>query len=84
MLRDENNVITYEDHILLHSPGFDDHMATLDSVLHNLTSAGFTINSSKCHLCKLEIKFVGYIICDRTLRPDPRRIEAILSYPPPK
>ena len=74
----------YEDHIVLYSLGFDDHLATLESVLHKLNSARFTINASKCHLCKPEIKFLGYVICDRTLRLDPRRIEATLSYPPPK
>jgi hypothetical protein len=84
VLGDEKNVITYVDDIVLHSSGFDDHLATLESVLCKLTSAGFTINASKCHFCRPEIKFLGYIICDRTLRPDPRRIQAILSYPPPK
>ena len=84
LLRDETNMITYEDHIVLHSLAFDDQLATLDSVIHKPTSAGFTINASKCHLCKPEIKFLGYIICDRTLGLVPRRIEAILSYPPPK
>jgi len=83
VLRDKKNVITYVDDIVIHSPGFDDHLATLDSVLHK-RFAGFTINASKCHFCRPEIKFLGYIICDRTLRPDPRRIEAIHSYPPPK
>jgi hypothetical protein len=84
VLSDEKNVITYVDDIVLHSPGFDDHLATVDSVLHKLTSAGFSINASKCYFCRPEIKFLVYIFCDRTLRPDPRRIEAILSYPPPK
>jgi hypothetical protein len=52
LLRDEH-VITYVDDIVLHSPEFDDHLATLDSVLHKLTSAGFTINASKCHFSRL-------------------------------
>ena len=69
---------------VLHSSDFNDHLATLDSVLNKLISAGFTINASKCHFCRPEIKFSGYIISDRTLRPDPRKIEAILSYPTPK
>ena len=56
VLGDEKNVITYVDDIVLHSPGFDDHLATLDSVLHKLTSAGFNINASKCHFCRPEIK----------------------------
>jgi len=84
VLGDEKSVIKYIGDIVIHRPEFDDHLATLDSVPHKLTSAGFTINDSKCHFCRPEIKFLGYIICESTLRPDPRKIEAILSYPPPK
>jgi hypothetical protein len=47
VLGDEKNVITCVDDIVLHSLGFNDHLAMLDSVLHKLTSAGSTINSSK-------------------------------------
>jgi hypothetical protein len=84
VLGDEKNVITYVDDILIHSSEFSAHLATLDSVLNKLTSAGFTINASKCHFCRREIKFLGYIISESTLRPDPQRIEAILSYPTPR
>jgi hypothetical protein len=67
-------MIMYVDDIVLHRPGFEDHLATLDSVRHKLTSAGITINASKCHFCRPEIKSLRYIICDRTLRPDPHTI----------
>ena len=48
VLGGKKTVITCVDEIVLHSPGFNDHFASLDSVLHKLTSAGFTINVSKC------------------------------------
>jgi hypothetical protein len=80
----EKNMITYVDDIVLHSPEFNEHLAMLDFVLYKLTSANFTINASKFQFSRPEIKFLGYIICDRTSRPDPQRIEAILSYPPPR
>ena len=75
------HVITYVDDLLTHSSSFDDHLEHLDRVLHKLTTAGFTINASKCNFCKPEIKFLGHIICDRTVKADPERIEAILRYP---
>jgi len=70
MLGDKKNVNTYVDDIFLHSRGFNNHLAVLDSVLHQLTSAGFTINASECHFCRPEIKFLGYITCDCTLHSD--------------
>jgi hypothetical protein len=56
VLGDEKNAITYVDDIFLHSPGFEDHLATLDSVLPKLASKGFTMNASKCRFYKLEIR----------------------------
>jgi len=81
---DEKNVITYVDDIILQRSGFEDYLARLGSVFCKLTSAGFSINTSKFHPWRPEIKFLRHIICDRTLRPDLRRIKAILLYPPPK
>jgi len=40
-------VITYVDDIVLQSSEFSDHLATLNSVLSKLTSAGSTINANK-------------------------------------
>ena len=45
VLGDEKNVIIYVDDIFLHNPGFEDNLVTLDSVLHKLTSTGFTMNA---------------------------------------
>ena len=84
VLEGEKNVTTYVDNLVLHSRDFDDHLATLDSVRHKLTSAVFTINAHKCQLCRPEIKFLEYIISDCILRPEPRRIEAIFPTPSEK
>lgn len=72
------------DDLIIHSASFSDHLDHLDRVFHNLTAGGFTINASKCNFCKPEIKFLGHIICDKTVKADPERIEAILRYPVPK
>ena len=75
-------MITYVDDIVLHRSGFEDHLPTLDFILHKFNFAGFTINAIKCHFFRPDIKFLGYITSDHRLRPDSWRIEAILSYPP--
>jgi len=79
-----DHVITYVDDLLMHSSSFYDHLEHLDRLLHKLTTAGFTVNASKCNFCKPETKFLGHIICDKTVKADPERIEAILRYPVPK
>ena len=79
-----DHVITYVDDLLIHSPTFHDHLEHLDRVLRKLTKAGSTINASKCNFSKPEIKFLGHIICDKTVKADPEIIDAILRYPIPQ
>ena len=76
-------VVMYVDDILIHSSNFADHLVHIDQVFDRLTAARFTINASKCQFCKPEIKFLGHIISDKTVKPDAERIEA-MRYPPPK
>ena len=73
----------YVGDILIHSSNFADPLVHIDQVLDRLTTAGFIINASKCQFCKPEIKFLGHIISDKTVKPDAERIEA-MRYPPPK
>jgi hypothetical protein len=79
-----SHVITYVDDLLIHSATFSDHLYHIDRVLERLTTAGFTVNAAKCNFCKPEIKFLGYIISDKTVRGDPERTAAFLRYPAPK
>jgi hypothetical protein len=62
-----DHVITYADDLIIHSSTFQEHLEHLDRVLLRLTTAGFTINASKCSFCKAEIKFLGHIICDKAV-----------------
>ena len=81
---DQEYLVTYVDDLIVHSETFAEHMTHLDQVLTKLTTAGFTVNVTKCQFCQTEIKFLGHIISDKTVRPDHDRIEAILRYPAPK
>jgi len=65
-------VINYVDDILVFSRSFDQLMDHLDTVLHKLSSAGFTINARKCSFCKPEIKFIGHVVSREKLMPDPQ------------
>jgi hypothetical protein len=76
--------LAYVDDIVCHSKSFEQHMEHLGTVLRKLSEAGLTINAAKCKFCKVEKPFLGHIISERGVTPCPKRIEAILSYPPPK
>jgi transposase InsO family protein len=76
--------LAYVDDITVFSPTFQQHLEHLTIVIDRLTKAGFTINAGKCNFCKPEISFLGHVISNGGVAPDPKRIDAILNYPRPR
>ena len=59
------------------------HDETLNNVLTRLSNAGVTLNRDKCEFFVTEINFVGHVISDKGIRPDPSKVEAIVKMPAP-
>ena len=59
------------------------HDRNLKAVLQRIQDFGFTIRAEKCTFGKQQIPYLGYIVDNRGLRPDPAKIEAIVQLPPP-
>lgn len=77
-------LVNYVDDLLIYSNNYRDHLEHLDTVLSKLTEAGFTINVTKCKFGQPEVKFLGHIINEHGVVPDPGRMTAMLNYPAPK
>ena len=82
--RIRESVFVYLDDLLVVSPDFDSHMALLEEVATLLRKAGLTINVEKSHFCVKEVKYLGFIVGDGTLKTDPGKISAIKEFPMPK
>jgi hypothetical protein len=76
-------LISYVDDLVIFSRSYDEHQHHLRAVLDKLTSAGFTINLGKCKFYQTQVKFLGHVIDQNGVSPDPDRIAAVLSYPAP-
>lgn len=79
----EPHVFVYLDDIII-SNTFSDHLKLLTTVFDRLHESGLVVSLDKCHFCKSELKYLGYIVDSAGLRPDPGKVEAILNIPPPK
>ena len=79
-----DGVICYFDDILIHSKTHKEHEALLQQVLHKLREVGLQLNDQKCEFRKTEITFLGHIINEHGIRPDPSKIEAIHDLPEPQ
>ena len=79
----ENNVMVYLDDIIIIARTFSEHLNILGTVFDRLKDAGLIVSGDKCHFCKPELKYLGYIVDAKGLRPDPEKVQAIVNIKPP-
>ena len=84
ILQDLEGVVCHMDDILVHGQNHEEHEKRLKAVLHRLQGAGLTLNPTKCEFLRAEVKFLGQIIDDKGIHPDPAKITAIQNVSEPK
>jgi hypothetical protein len=78
-------VRTYLDDILCISKGsLEDHLNKLRRVLIRLRDAGLTVNARKSSFCALETEYLGYVLSRDGIKPQPKKVQAILALTPPQ
>ena len=78
-------VRTYLDDLLCISKGnLDDHLAKLRRVLIRLRNAGLKVNKPKSCFCAMETEYLGYILSRDGIKPQPKKVQAILALTPPQ
>lgn len=78
------SVFVYIDDLLIVSPDFDSHLEILRKVAERLRKANLTINLSKSHFMRSEIRYLGYIVGHGQLMTDPEKVKAVADFPVPK
>jgi len=78
-------VRTYIDDVLvLTKSSFQDHLEKLRQVLIKLRDAGIKANAPKCKFCATEVKYLGYVLTRNGIKPQTKKVAAILALTPPK
>ena len=78
-----NTLLVYIDDILVFSPTFEDHVRDVNNVLDRLLEANITLKPSKCNVFQKELLYLGHLVSADGIRPDPKKIQAILEMPEP-
>ena len=84
LLQGLDGVVCFMDDVLIYATTEEEHDQRLRSVLDRIASAGVTLNLLKCLFKQKEIKFLGLIINEEGVSPDPEKIRAIVDMPPPE
>ena len=78
-------VQTYLDDLLCISKGnLEDHLTTLRRVFIRLQDAGLTVNARKSSFCAVETEYLGYVLSRDGIKPQPKKVQAILALTPPQ
>jgi len=76
-------VVVYMDDICIFSANMREHQEHLRAVLQKLKEARLYAKLSKCTFGQSQLKFLGYIITKEGIRADPKKVEALQTWPVP-
>ncbi len=61
----------------------NDHLDKLEQVFTWLRNAGLKVNVAKLVFCVQETEYLGYILTRDGIKPQPKKVQAILAFNPP-
>ena len=76
-------ILVFFDDILVYSPSLNQHLIHLKTTLDILKSNQLFIKKSKCAFGQGQVEYLGHIISKGGVRTNPRKVEAIVSWPRP-
>ena len=77
-------VVVFIDNILVYSKDRESHDTHLQVVLENLRKEQLYAKLSKCEFWMDEVSFLGHIVSKEGIRVDPKKIEVVVEWKPPR
>jgi hypothetical protein len=77
-------VVVYIDDILIFSKSEAEHQAHVRLVLEVLKRDKFYVCEAKSSFAQKEVKYLGHIVDKQGIRPHPKKVEAVQTWPLPK
>ena len=77
-------VLIFLDDVLTYSKTPEEHLAHLRKVFQVLRMAGLKLKPKKCNLFQNEVHYLGHVINQKGIQPDPKKLEAIRTWERPK
>uniref|UniRef100_A0A1B6DY26 Reverse transcriptase domain-containing protein n=1 Tax=Clastoptera arizonana TaxID=38151 RepID=A0A1B6DY26_9HEMI len=76
--------LVYLDDIIVFSNSMEQHAERLGKVLNKLENSNLYAQLSKCVFAVNEVEYLGHIVSDKGIQPDPKKIVAIKNYSKPR
>lgn len=72
------------DDIIIYSPTIHEHISRLTEVFKRLRKANLKIQPDKCEFLRKEVAYLGHLITQDGVKPNPSKVDCILNFPVPK
>jgi transposase InsO family protein len=79
-----NVCFVYLDDIVIYADSLEEHKQKLNQLFQRLREAGLSLQTDKCEFFKKELMYLGHIISDKGVKPNPEKVKAVKLYPIPK
>ncbi|CAB0029249.1 unnamed protein product, partial [Trichogramma brassicae] len=74
----------YMDDIVVYANSIQEHKEKMLRLMGRLKSANLTVRPDKCHFLKNTVTYLGHIISEKGVEPDPNKVSAVSNFPRPK
>ncbi|PNF18384.1 hypothetical protein B7P43_G12483 [Cryptotermes secundus] len=79
-----NRCLVYMDDILIIGETLEEHNSKLRAVFEKLHESNLKIEPDKCEFLKEELSYLGHIVTAEGVKPDDKKIEAVVKFPIPQ
>jgi len=80
----EFKCLVYLDDIVIYNSSLEKHNKRLIAVLHRLRDSNLKLQPDKCEFLRKQVIYLGHIITENDISPDPSKLEAVKNFPIPK
>ena len=74
-----STALVYLDDILIPGRSFSQQISNLHKVFERLKKAKLKLSPKKCILFQREVKYLGHMVSEQGISPDPSKVEAVKS-----
>jgi hypothetical protein len=76
----EKYVMVYLNDIIIYSHTFEEHLKHLEKVLNRIRRVNFCLKAEKCYFGANKLQFLGHVVSEDGVKPDPEKVEKIRDY----
>ena len=76
-------LLIYLDDIIIFSSDLNEHYQRLEEVLDRIREAGLKLKPSKCHFLEKEVLFLGHIVGQDGMKPNPELTKSVMDWKTP-